>query len=58
MPARIQISNFLKRPLWFVNILDKGSRGIFVTKKDHVLQKFEFENRVWLLNQIQNLADV
>jgi hypothetical protein len=58
MPARNLNSNFEKLPVGFVNILDKGSRTILVLKKYHVLQKFEFENRVWLLNQIQTLADV
>jgi hypothetical protein len=58
MPARIQNSIFLKVSLWVVSILNKDSRDIFVLKKYHVLQKFEFENRVWLLNQIQSLADV
>jgi hypothetical protein len=58
MPARIQNSNFSKVSLWVVNILNKDSKTIFVLKKYHVLQKLEFENRVWLLNQIQTLADV
>jgi hypothetical protein len=39
MPARIQILNFLKVSLWFVNILNKDSRDIFVEQKDDVLQK-------------------
>jgi hypothetical protein len=43
MPARNLNSNFEKLPVWFVNILDKGPRGIFVTKKDDVLQKIKFE---------------
>jgi hypothetical protein len=58
MSARIQILNFLKFPIGEVKILDKDSKHIFVMKKYHVLHRFEFETRVWLLNQIQTLAEV
>jgi hypothetical protein len=49
MPARDLNSNFLKFPLWVISILAKVSSAIFVLKKEHVLQKFVFENRVWSL---------
>jgi hypothetical protein len=39
MPAKTLNSNFEKLPVWFVNILDKGSKGIFVEQKDEVLKK-------------------
>jgi hypothetical protein len=58
MPARNLNSNFEKLPVWFVNILDKGSRGIFVTKKDEVLQICYFKFEVWSLFRIPTLSDV
>jgi hypothetical protein len=41
-----------------INIWDKVSSDIFVLKKEHVLQKFVFENRVLSLFQIQSLVEV
>jgi hypothetical protein len=58
MLARIQSSNFLKVPLWVVNISNKDSKDIFVKLKGEVLQKSYFKFRVLSLFQIPRLADV
>jgi hypothetical protein len=57
-PQEFKFQIFQKWPPCFVNILDKGSRTIFVWRKYHVLQKLHLNFRVLSLFQIQTLADV